>query len=117
MVRNPTRTLEIEESYSKPGDYEFSVLFDSRYYSVRKYPVSQGMVPSWNQEAYYYVGPPSSRESVKKGVIAAWTSTASPHPADRAGPILLEAKAGSLQLEKLMELLKQQDKRPILLPE
>lgn len=88
-------------------------------YSVVRYVAATAMkrFPSWNQEAYYYVGPPSSRESVKKGVIAAWTSTASPHPADRAGPILLEAKAGSLQLEKLMELLKQQDKRPILLPE
>lgn len=52
VVRNPARTLEIEESDSKPGDYEFSVPFDGRYYSIRKYPVSQGMVPSWNQEAF-----------------------------------------------------------------
>ena len=52
VVRNPARTLEIEESDSKPGDYEFSVSFDGRYYSIRKYPVSQGMVPSWNQEAF-----------------------------------------------------------------
>lgn len=52
VVRNPAKTLEIEESDSKPGDYEFSVPFDGRYYSIRKYPVSQGMVPSWNQEAF-----------------------------------------------------------------
>ena len=53
VVRNPARTLEIEESDSKPGDYEFSVLFDGRrHYSIRKYPVSQDMVPSWNQEAF-----------------------------------------------------------------
>lgn len=52
VVRNPARTLEIEESDSKPGDYEFSVPFDGRHYSIRKYPVSQGMVPSWNQEAF-----------------------------------------------------------------
>lgn len=52
VVRNPARTLEIEESDSKPSDYEFSVPFDGRYYSIRKYPVSQGMVPSWNQEAF-----------------------------------------------------------------
>ena len=52
VVRNPARTLEIEESVSKPDDYEFSVPFDGRYYSIRKYPVSQGMVPSWNQEAF-----------------------------------------------------------------
>lgn len=52
VVRNPAKTLEIEESDSKPGDYEFSVPFDGRHYSIRKYPVSQGMVPSWNQEAF-----------------------------------------------------------------
>jgi hypothetical protein len=52
VVRNPAKTLEIEESTSKPADYEFSVSFDGRYYSIRKYPVSQGMVPSWNQEAF-----------------------------------------------------------------
>lgn len=52
VVRNPARTLEIEESVSKPGDYEFSVPFDDRCYSIRKYPVSQGMVSSWNQEAF-----------------------------------------------------------------
>ncbi len=50
--RNPARTLEIQESEAKPDDYEFSVRFDGRYYSIRKYPVSQGMVPSWNQEAF-----------------------------------------------------------------
>jgi hypothetical protein len=52
VVRNPARTLEIDESADKPDDYEFSVSFDGRYYSIRKYPVSQGMVPSWNQEAF-----------------------------------------------------------------
>lgn len=52
IVRNPARTLEIEESTSKPDGYEFSVQFDDRYYSIRKFPVSQGMVPSWNQEAF-----------------------------------------------------------------
>lgn len=52
VVRNPARTLEIEESASKPDDYEFSVQFVNRHYSIRKYPLSQGMVPSWNQEAF-----------------------------------------------------------------
>lgn len=51
-VRNPAKTLEIVESSSKPDDYEFSVSFDGRYYAIRKFPVSQGMVPSWNQEAF-----------------------------------------------------------------
>ena len=52
ILRNPVRTLEIEESDRKPSDFEFSVEFDKRYYSIRKYPVSEGMVPSWNQEAF-----------------------------------------------------------------
>lgn len=52
VVRNPAKTLEIDESTSKPEGYEFSVQFDNRYYSIRKFPVSQGMVPSWNQEAF-----------------------------------------------------------------
>jgi hypothetical protein len=52
VVRNPARTLEIEESMSRPDGYEFSVQFDDRYYSIRKFPVSEGMVPSWNQEAF-----------------------------------------------------------------
>ena len=52
VVRNPAKTLEIEESLSQPEGYEFSVPFEGRYYSVRKFPVSQGMVPSWNQEAF-----------------------------------------------------------------
>ncbi|GIW55674.1 MAG: hypothetical protein KatS3mg082_2078 [Nitrospiraceae bacterium] len=52
VARNPVRTLEIEESAGKPSDYEFSVEFDKRYYSVRKFPVSEGMSPSWNQEAF-----------------------------------------------------------------
>lgn len=52
VVRNPAKTLEIEESVSQPSEYEFSVSFDGRYYSIRKFPVSQGMVPSWNQEAF-----------------------------------------------------------------
>lgn len=51
-VRNPGRTLEIEESSGKPSDFEFSVEFDKRYYSIRKFPVSEGMSPSWNQEAF-----------------------------------------------------------------
>jgi hypothetical protein len=51
-VRNPAKTLEIEESASQPDGYEFSVQFDGRYYSIRKFPLSSGMVPSWNQEAF-----------------------------------------------------------------
>jgi hypothetical protein len=52
VARNPVGTLEIEDSSSKPSDFEFSVEFDKRYSSIRKFPVSEGMSPSWNQEAF-----------------------------------------------------------------
>jgi hypothetical protein len=52
VLRNPAMTLEIEESKSKPSDFEFSVEFDQRHYSIRKFPISEGMVPRWNQEAF-----------------------------------------------------------------
>jgi hypothetical protein len=51
-VRNPARTLEILESGDKPSDFEFSVQFDQLFYSISKFPVSQGMSPNWNQEAF-----------------------------------------------------------------
>lgn len=52
VIRNPARTLEVEETPTKPADLEFSVEFGGNYYSVRKFPISEGMVPSWNQEAF-----------------------------------------------------------------
>lgn len=52
VLRNPARTLEVEESTSKPDGDEFSVQFEDRYYWIRRFPASQGMVPSWNQEAF-----------------------------------------------------------------
>jgi hypothetical protein len=52
VMRNPAQTLEIEESKSKPSDAEFSIEFESQYYSIRKFPITQGMIPSWNQEAF-----------------------------------------------------------------
>ncbi|MGH7206529.1 MAG: hypothetical protein ACREI2_10020 [Nitrospiraceae bacterium] len=52
VMRNPDHVLEIEESASKPPDTEFSIEFEGKYYSIRKYPITGGMVPSWNQEAF-----------------------------------------------------------------
>lgn len=52
VQRNPARVLEITESSSPPKDAEFSVEFEGTYYSIRKFPISEGMVPSWNQEAF-----------------------------------------------------------------
>lgn len=50
--RNPAHVLEIEESSSPLNDAEFEVEFEGKYYSIRKFPISEGMVPSWNQEAF-----------------------------------------------------------------
>ena len=52
MQRNPAHVLEIEESLSPLKDAEFDVEFEGKYYSVRKFPITEGMVPSWNQEAF-----------------------------------------------------------------
>ena len=51
-VRNPVHTLEVMESATKPEGIEFSVQFDGRYYSVKKYPAGQETVSNWNQEAF-----------------------------------------------------------------
>ena len=52
VQRNPAHVLEIEESVSPLKDAEFDVEFEGKYYSVRKFPITEGMVPSWNQEAF-----------------------------------------------------------------
>jgi len=52
VPRNPAHVLDVEESPSALPDAEFSVQFEGQYYSIRKFPISQGMVPSWNQEAF-----------------------------------------------------------------
>jgi hypothetical protein len=52
VMRNPAHVLEVEESTKKPADTEFSIEFEGKYYSIRKFPITEGMVPSWNQEAF-----------------------------------------------------------------
>ncbi len=52
VMRNPARTLEILESSGQPTDAEFFVELEQKYYSISKFPISEGMVPSWNQEAF-----------------------------------------------------------------
>ena len=49
---NPARTLEIGESLSEPTEADFFVHLEGRYYSLRRFPITEGMVPSWNQEAF-----------------------------------------------------------------
>jgi hypothetical protein len=52
VMRNPDHILEIEEASSVPSDAEFTVDFEGKHYSIRKFPITGGMVPSWNQEAF-----------------------------------------------------------------
>ncbi len=52
VTRNPDHILEIDESPNEPSDAEFTVPFEGKHYSIRKFPISGGMTPSWNQEAF-----------------------------------------------------------------
>ena len=52
VPRNPAHVLEVEESTKPLADAEFSIPFEDKYYSIRKFPITQGMEPSWNQEAF-----------------------------------------------------------------
>jgi len=52
VLRNPAHVLEIEESSSRLSDAEFSVEFEGMHYAIRKFPITEGMEPSWNQEAF-----------------------------------------------------------------
>lgn len=52
VPRNPAHVLEVEESSAPITDAEFSVPFEEKFYSIRKFPITQGMEPSWNQEAF-----------------------------------------------------------------
>lgn len=49
---NPDHVLDIDETISPPKDSQFSVEFEGTYYSISKFPISGGMVPSWNQESF-----------------------------------------------------------------
>jgi hypothetical protein len=52
VLRNPAHVLEVDESSAPPANVEFSVEFEGKHYSIRKFPITQGMEPSWNQEAF-----------------------------------------------------------------
>lgn len=52
VPRNPAHVLEIEESPTRLPDAEFSVEFEGKHYAIRKFPITEGMEPSWNQEAF-----------------------------------------------------------------
>jgi len=52
VMRNPDHILEIAEAPSAPSDAEFTIEFEGKHYSILKYPITGGMVPSWNQEAF-----------------------------------------------------------------
>ena len=52
VTMNPDKVLEIEELTVAPREAEFSVAFEGTHYSISRFPISGGMVPSWNQEAF-----------------------------------------------------------------
>ncbi len=107
------------ESSGKDWQMPFLAQLLTDDYSVVRYVASRAMTrfPSWKQDDYDYVGPPASRESSKRQAVTNWATTASPTPAERARTILLETQKVGVNFEKLNELLKQQDKQSIFLPE
>jgi hypothetical protein len=52
VTMNPDKVLEIEELTVASREAEFSVAFEGTHYSISRFPISGGMVPSWNQEAF-----------------------------------------------------------------
>jgi hypothetical protein len=52
VFMNPDHVLDVAETLSAPKDAQFTVEFEGTYYSISKFPISRGMVPSWNQESF-----------------------------------------------------------------
>jgi hypothetical protein len=52
VFMNPDHVLDIEETAATPKDAQFSIEFEGSYYAINKFPISRGMVPSWNQESF-----------------------------------------------------------------
>ena len=52
VFMNPDHVLDVEETASTPKDAQFSIEFEGTYYAISKFPISRGMVPSWNQESF-----------------------------------------------------------------
>lgn len=49
---NPALSLEIAEGRHVSSDAAFAVRLDDQHYWIRKLPVSEGMLPAWNQQAF-----------------------------------------------------------------
>ncbi len=52
VFMNPDHVLDIEETAATPKDAQFSIEFEGSYYAINKFPISRGMIPSWNQESF-----------------------------------------------------------------
>ena len=52
VTMNPDHVLDIDETEEAPKDTQFSVQFEGTHYSISRFPISRGMVPSWNQESF-----------------------------------------------------------------
>ena len=66
---------------------------------------------------YDYIGTPRSRQTIREQLLERWRQSAQALTPERAGPLLLDAQTGQVRLEELRELLRQQDKRPVIMPE
>jgi hypothetical protein len=52
VLRNPDKTLEIEETATEPPDALFAVTFKGKVYSIIDKPAGDGRYGRWNQETF-----------------------------------------------------------------
>ncbi len=50
--QNPPSTIQIDESDKRPGDSDFAVEYEGKWYSIKKAPRTPGARAPWNQEAF-----------------------------------------------------------------
>lgn len=88
-------------------------------YSVVRYLASAALdrYSEWKPIAFDFIGTEEHKRASKQKIITSWERSGVFPSADRAGQLLFDAQKGRLMYERLDQLLKQQDKRPIYLPE
>lgn len=88
-------------------------------YSAVRYRASKSLkrYAEFAKLEYDFVGSIADRQRAKLKTIEFWTADSRGDFKDNSAPILIDSQTGQLNTEKLNELLRRQDKRPILLPE
>ena len=93
-------------------------LLDDDYSAVR-YLVAKALekYPEFEPTQYDYIAPPLERTTAKQKFLDLWQATQRPRPAEQASQVLMNADNGEILTDAVREYLRQQNKRPIVLPE